>query len=64
MKKIFLYSLTVCAVLPLIALPLVIAQVRIRGYDQWEAIFLGLGMVLPIVVLALMGYIFMLERFK
>lgn len=64
MRKILLYSITFCAVLPLILLPFVIAQVRIRGYDQWEAVFIGLGMALPIVVVSLIAYIIVQERIK
>ena len=64
MRRTLLNALTACAVLPLIALPFVIAQVRIRGHDQWEAIFLALGMTLPIVVIALVAYIIVRERLR
>jgi hypothetical protein len=55
MKKKILNALTVCDVLPLVALPFVIVQVRVRGYESWEAIFLASGMVLLLVVLFLIG---------
>ena len=46
------------------ALPFVIAQVRVRGYESWESIFMASGMVLPLVVLFLIGYIVVLERLR
>jgi hypothetical protein len=64
MRKILVYAFTACAVVPLIVLPYVIAQARIRGHDQWDAIFLALGMTLPIVVISLIGYIIVRERIQ
>ena len=62
MRKRLLNILIACALLPLVALPFVIAQVRMRGYDDWEAIFISLGISLPFVVLCLIAYIAVSER--
>lgn len=53
--------LTICAVLPLIAIPRITGEMTLRGYEAWEAITISFGMTLPVVVV-LMSILWMLDR--
>lgn len=56
--KIVKILIGIAMILPVFAIPRLIGEMTLRGYEPWEAICLALGMTLPFVLLFFIAYFF------